>query len=361
MEETVTLFIQGHGSEYISHPLKNEPNVQLLSFVGMPGVLGQMVFCEHNDKPIDINIIEYLNKIYSKTYGTNGNLNFQSQLSVFNLLPDLLKKLYEECDIIYTKGFSKIWPRWERYFSFKPGEHENCRLCTVTNDLNKENNSSNLGKDCIRNPGRCLPERNISNLCCPEYGLTIVASSFQEDIPFTLANKNVNRRTEANMNMSLSTKEYWKSRTPTHKEFVDQIFNEKYIFLSQLITLFKSMGFKYIYLLDPTCRSCKIDTDKAEEYRALENTIPENKIFTSQPNNSTFISSKPTPKTNYFDDCINGVCGYFNKTKVDGGQKRKTRKVFKNKIKIKKRKTKKYLKMYKQKTKKIKRNNFNSF
>lgn len=349
-DEAVTLFIQGHGSEYITHPLKNEPNVQLLSFVGMPGVLGQMVFCEHNDKPIDINIIEFLNKNYSKSFGINGISNNQYQIQMFNQLPNLLKNLYEQCDIIYTNGFSKIWPRWERYFSFKPGQHENCRLCTVPDYFNKENNLNNLGKNCTI--GRCLPERNVSNICCPEYGLTVVASSFQDDIPFTLASKNINQRTESNMNMSLSTKDYWKSRTPDQKLLIDQIYNEKYIFLSQLITLFKSMGFKYIYLLDPTCRSCKIDTDKAEEYRALENTIPKEKIYSQEPNNIIFSSDEnPKPKTNYFDDCINGVCGYFNKKKVDGGRKRrKTKKVFKNK-----RINRKTKKVFKNKNKKIKR------
>ena len=357
MEETVTLFIQGHGSEYISHPLRSEQNVQLLSFVGMPGIVGQMVFCEYNDKPIDINTIELLNKTYSNEYNKVGNLNNQSQLILFDILPDILKKMYEDCDIIYTKGFSKIWPRWERYFSFKPSEHENCRLCTNPDYYKKdENNSNNFVKSCTA--GRCLPERNISNLCCPEYGLSIVASSFSKDMPFTLASKNVNSRREANINMTLSTKEYWKSRTQTEKALVDQIFNEKYIFLSQVITLFKSMGFKYIYILDPTCRSCKIDLDKAEEYRTLENTIPQDKVFTSQPTNIIFSSDEdPVPKTNYFEDCINGICGY-GKKKIDGG--RKSRKVFKKRrqksrkvFKKRRQKTRKVLKKRRQKTRKV--------
>jgi len=343
MDNSITLFIQGHGSEYISHPLLSEQNIQLLSFVGMPGVGGQMMFCEYNDKPIDINTIELLNKTYSTEYNNVGNLNNQSQSRLFDILPNIIKKMYEDCDIIYTKGFSKIWPRWERYFSFKPSEHENCRLCTnpdyYKKDENNSNNSNNFVKNCIA--GRCLPERNISNLCCPEYGLSVVASSFSKDMPFTLASKNTNNRREANINMTLSTKEYWKSRTQSEKALVDQIFNEKYIFLSQLITLFKSMGFKYIYILDPTCRTCKIDVDKAEEYRTLENTIPENKVFTSQPTNIIFSSDEnPLPKPSYFEECVNGICGY-GKKKIDGGKSRKalkTRKAFKKRKALKTRK-----------------------
>jgi len=343
MDNSITLFIQGHGSEYISHPLLSEQNIQLLSFVGMPGVGGQMMFCEYNDKPIDINTIELLNKTYSTEYNNVGNLNNQSQSRLFDILPNIIKKMYEDCDIIYTKGFSKIWPRWERYFSFKPSEHENCRLCTnpdyYKKDENNSNNSNNFVKNCIA--GRCLPERNISNLCCPEYGLSVVASSFSKDMPFTLASKNTNNRREANINMTLSTKEYWKSRTQSEKALVDQIFNEKYIFLSQLITLFKSMGFKYIYILDPTCRTCKIDLDKAEEYRTLENTIPENKVFTSQPTNIIFSSDEnPLPKPSYFEECVNGICGY-GKKKIDGGKSRKalkTRKAFKKRKALKTRK-----------------------
>lgn len=342
MEEAVTLFIQGHGSEKLTNSLKNDPNIQLLSFVGMPGIVGEMVICENNNKPIDINIIEFLNVIYNKTYKEDGSLDFQSQLLLFNELPELLKRLYEDCDIEYKDGFSKIWPRFERYFSFFPNPHENCRLCSVPNDWNKE---QNLGKNCL--PGRCLPERNINNICCPEYGLSIVASSFSNDLPFTLASKNNNTRKEANINISLSTKEYWKSRTPDQKSLVDQIYNKKYIYLSQLIILFKSMGFKYIYLLDPTCRSCKIDTHMAEEYKNLERISPNEEIFTSQPTNIIFSSDEdPIPKTNYFEDCINGICGFGKKKKIDGG---KSRKVFKKG----KKKTKKVFK--KRKTRKIKK------
>lgn len=111
-----------------------------------------------------------------------------------------------------------------------------------------------------------MPKRNKNNICCPEYGLTVVNSSNVKDIPFTLSGSN--NRIMANMNMYLPAKDYWKSRAlPEYKYLVDQIYDEKYIHLTDLYLLFNSMGFQHIYIYDPTCRDCEIDDIRAQQYR----------------------------------------------------------------------------------------------
>jgi hypothetical protein len=214
--------------------------------------------------------------------------------------------------------------------------------------------------------GRCLTERNKNNLCCPEYGLTVVCSSFVEDSRFTLAGNSFKERSNANINMKLSNKNYWKNRASNeYKYLVDKIYNEKEISLSEINNLFKSMGFEYIYIFDPSCRYCEIDPLEAEKYRNIELIKPsertnnkQQEIFTSQPITSIIPGTNSNINKLYipssFNDCYNGVCNMFSKSKVDGGRKRQTKKVFKKrktKKVFKKRKTKKVFK--KRKTKKI--------
>ena len=160
--------------------------------------------------------------------------------------------------------------------------------------------------------------------------------------------------------MYLPAKDYWKNRaSSTYKYLVDQIYDEKYIHLTDLYLLFNSMGFKHIYIYDPTCRDCEIDNVTANQYRSLELTKPNNDTIIQQPTNSISVSTDPqksNKSNNYFDDCINGVCNLFQKQKVNGGRSKKVfknnkiTKINKNKrnIKTKKRlkkiKTKRYLK-----------------
>ena len=348
MENAVTLYLQGHGLENINQSFNNDQTLELLSFVGMPGVLGQMGFCDYNDKPIDVNIIEFLHNQYYKQNYNLGNLNSEAQEMLFDLTPEYLPEIYKKCDIFYDKGFTKTWPRWDRNFTFKPNPHENCRLCqnNPVNELEKDKDIT-FSNNCYA--GRCLPERNINNLFCPEYGLTIVASSFPNDLKFTLAGSK--NRINSNINMSLSNKEYWKNRASNqYKYLIDQIYNKKIISLTELNHLFKSMGFQHIYIYDPTCRSCQIDKLQAEQHRSLEIVKPTltSNVITSQPTSSIIPemnnSSNPINSQNSyikpFQECINGICKIFpSKSKVDGGKTKKG-KVFKKRKTInKKRKT----------------------
>lgn len=319
-EEAVTIYIQGHGREYNDETFNNDQTTKLLSFVGMSGELGDAKFCDYNEKTIDINVIDFLHGQYSNQYYNIGNLDNESQDILFDNLPEYLQKLYKKCGLNYENGFTKTWPRWEREFFFEPNPHETCRLCKTLKNKKLNNNCNNE---------RCLPERNKNNWCCPEYGLTIVASSFPEDLSFTLAGSK--DRIQSNINMTLSSKTFWKNKASNeYKYLIDKIYNEKEITLSELNLLFKSMGFKYIYILDPTCRECEINKQEAEKNRMIETTMP---IFTNQPTSSIIpeinsnVNSNTNNKNPYiqsFQNCYNGVCGMFqNKSKVDGGRKRK--------------------------------------
>jgi hypothetical protein len=322
MEDAITLFIQGHGKEDINEEFKNDETVELLSFVGKPGELGTMKLCKkYNNKPIDIVVINYLHHFYSKQ--ENENLNNIEQIELFHQMGKELPTVYANCGIEYKDGFTFTWPRLEREFIFEPAPHENCRICNCTS-------------------GRCLPERNINKICCPEYGLIVVSSSFKNDIPYTLGGEN--NRKMSNINIYMPARDYWKSRASAeYKYLVDQIYNEKYIHLTDLYLLFKSMGFKHIYIYDPTCRDCEIDELKAQQYRNQEllKPITEQPLINNKINSNTNTNIYTNTNTDYFNECINGICNYIQKpkTKVNGGKKKKKNKT--KKYKIKKNKTNK--------------------
>ena len=182
MEKAVTLLIQGHGSEDITIPFNNN-SLMLLSFAGKPGALGDLGRCEYyNNQPI----FTIINKFLNKEYLNKINLDKESQGELLSSTYNDLQQIYEKCDFIYDKGFTETYPVSERNFYFEPNPHETCRLCTNPVESSTENMIILEDKDrCIA--GRCLTERNKNNLCCPEYGLTVVCSSFIEDARFTLA------------------------------------------------------------------------------------------------------------------------------------------------------------------------------
>jgi len=357
MENAVTLYIQGHGLENIKVPFNNKNNVQLLSFVGKPGVSGDLAICEYyNNQPIDKVVIYYLQKNMTKMFNDHDTLNNQEQNIFFSESKDFLKDIHQKCDITYDDGFTETYPVSERYFFFEPNQHENCRLCSDPDCFNE--NTKRFGLKNITCPQRCLTERNEKKIYCPEYGLSIVSSSFPQDERFTLAGNGYSERLNANINMKLSNKTYWKNRASNeYKYLVDQIYNKKEITLTELTNLFQSMGFKYIYILDPTCRECDIPHNEVEQYVKTETTKPSNRtimnsntesIYTSQHTNSFLGINQNTINKNSnsfvqpLQECINGICKIFpSKSKVDGGKtKRIKRKVFKKRrTNNKKRKT----------------------
>ena len=315
MEEAITLYISGHGKEDINEKFINNNYVELLSFVGKPGEFGLMKFCKnYNNQPIDIVTINYLHEQYNQ-----GNINNDVQSKIFQNSTIELPIIYKNCNIVYNDGFTITWPRFEREFIFEPAPHENCRICS--------NNCDN---------GRCLPKRNINEICCPEYGLTVVTSSYKSDIPYTLGG--TDNRLLANLNLSLPAKAYWKNRSSVeYRYLIDQIYDEKFIHLTDLFLLFTSMGFKHIYIYDPTCRDCEINVLQAQENRNLELTKP----IITQPLNSNPLPNynQNSNNKNYINDCINGICNVFQKSKVSGGNKKSIRKNNKKSIRKNKKKS----------------------
>jgi hypothetical protein len=101
------------------------------------------------------------------------------------------------------------------------------------------------------------------------------------------------------------------------------------------------MGFKHIYIYDPSCRDCEIEAQMAEKYKNLERIHPSNSVITTQP--TDYIPKKSgngnTIGNSIVNDCVNGICNMFQKKKIDGG--------FKTKRKYKKGKTKRKYKKYK--------------
>jgi hypothetical protein len=327
MGKAVTLFIQGHGKEDINTAFENKKKVQLLSFVGKAGELGTMKLCkQYNYEPIDVVILDFL---YTQ-YRNSDNLSKEEQKKKIIEIAGEFPDIYKKCGIVYDNGFTLTWPRFEREFILEPAPHENCRVC-----------NEKPSKQC--NSKRCLPERRKHKICCPEYGLTVVSSSFEKDIDFTLSGSN--DRIQCNMNMNLSTKEYWKTRAdPEYRYLIDQIYDEKYIHLTDVYLLFHSMGFDHVYIYDPTCRETETEIDNitAEQYRKIELTTPEDEIIIQQPTHTNTIKNRPSSKKekNYFEECVNGVCNFFSKKKVDGGRTKK---------KKTKTKTKKIIMKYKKK------------
>jgi hypothetical protein len=109
---------------------------------------------------------------------------------------------------------------------------------------------------------RCIPIRDPSKIMSPEYGLTIISTEIpysprSEDYRFSLIGTD---RINANLHMTLSTRNYWRQKIPiTSIESInnfDKMFDENEIYLSELLTIFRDMGYQDIFIIDPTCRKC---------------------------------------------------------------------------------------------------------
>ena len=131
MEEAITLYIIGHGTENIKLPFNNsDESLKLLSFVGEPGKLGELFRCETNNQPIDkvVNFGIY-NQIL-KNYSGKVTLNNQEQNNFFTSSGKMLENIYEKCGYPVENGFSVTYPLFERSFYLEPNIHEECRLCS---------------------------------------------------------------------------------------------------------------------------------------------------------------------------------------------------------------------------------------
>jgi len=148
--------------------------------------------CPPDDKSLDLATIEFLHSAY------RSNIS-KSQNEMFDEIIQPIKKIYEDCGVTSlfdNGGFTVITnPIKSRTFYFTPNPHENCEKCIEKGD------------------NKCIPLRNPAKHYCPEYGLTIVSSSMEDDFSFTL--QGVSNTRQANLNMSLSAFTYWTQKDST--------------------------------------------------------------------------------------------------------------------------------------------------
>jgi hypothetical protein len=277
----ITLIIQAHGSEDLNVGLIAN-RVQLLSVSGAPGVSGKMAFCEdeyENITSLDTNVMKMLQNAYSNRGSISQHFMFNDVLINKDHPPGILEQEYENCGIRFDKngGFKPTQPFSERRFYFRPTPHEDCERCIYGEGSAK----------CER----CIPIRDPDKKMSPEYGLTIICTDIPDDKCNTLAG--VLERIYANLHETRSTRTYWRNKIPrTSTQSItnfDNMFDTNEINLSELLTIFREMGYVDIYIIDPTCRDCdssnpsrgRLNWHSAYEQVAYENTKIKREAFES--------------------------------------------------------------------------------
>jgi hypothetical protein len=244
----ITLIIQAHGSEDLNVGLIAN-RVQLLSVSGAPNESGIMSFCKDKNgkvSSLDTNVMKMLKNAYSKRGSIFQHFMFNDILINKDDPPGILEQEYENCGIIFDKngGFKPTQPFSERRFYFRPNPHEDCERCIYGEGSAK----------CER----CIPIRDPDKKMSSEYGLTIICTDIPDDNPNTLAG--MRNRIDANLHKTPSTRTYWRNKIPrTSTQSItnfDNMFDTTEINLSELLTIFREMGYVDIYIIDPTCRDC---------------------------------------------------------------------------------------------------------
>jgi len=239
----ITIFIQGHGEEDYEKYNPNFPlgNLELLSYSSIPGQVGFMVgprIC--GDKSLDEAAVNFLKEFYFEK-------RVQNQRSLITSCISHLRKFYKNFGIEYPGGgFAFTQPLRERFYYLEANPHENCSKCIF-----EEYDDGTLTKRYKR----CLKTRDESKLLCPLYGITVMKSSNPEDMKFTLEGESTH---VANMNITMSTMEYWANKCVTQYDrdnMIKKISSKKMISLTEIYYYFTKMGFTKIYIHDPTCRS----------------------------------------------------------------------------------------------------------
>jgi hypothetical protein len=387
--EEVTLYISGHGAEDFNINYTKIPDVYLMSFIGVPGLPNKMYRCVlAEDPPSRIAQLELIKNYYKE--GISEGLNQYDFIHSKELKEELrnlddyyISKIYDYSDKLYglydekdnykyKNLYSTTTPISERYFALKPNENETYYTCRNANK--KE-----------------IFIKNRNNQICPEYGITVVASTNFEDNGYTLVtaedeinkknvktlkyldttdeNKEILIREKSNINLNKDTIEHWRKRAYnysdntfivngkhiTHNEIIDMIiyniFYKKITSLTDLIYLFKSMGFKKIYILDPTCRSSQKTISSKEQKTRINlekvnyqkpNNYQQNLLIDENPllydetqdmiNNENISDNKENENNNICSklgncvrQCIDNICEWVPrfKTKISGGKTKK--------------------------------------
>ena len=345
MSKSITLLIEGHGDEELKTSI-SVPNVQLLSFTGQTGELGEFGIID--DVSLELHILRFLRTLYLH--------NEQESVYQSDNLVDGLRTLYENAERSYRNGgFRRTYPRNQRTFYFEPNEHEDCIKCNDVPQYVKYTDGTMRENPVYAQ--RCIIQRNPNKKLCPVYGLVVVASSDENDQRFALTNARgdigVDLNT-SNIHMNLAAKTYWsrkinKSRFPQASSAFENMIENNRVSLSELSQIFQAMGYTDIYVLDPSCRDTGAKTP-SRLTAAVKSVIEQNPRKISRVSDAvTSYATRPSyvtrpsiedmePEKN--DDLWNTTCkigsqcweNMFGKTKINGGRKSKKHRKTRNKI-----------------------------
>lgn len=253
--KAITLLIEAHGDEDLDIEV-NVPRVNLLSFSGKPGELGN--FGMIGDKSLELYILRFLRHMYLD----KSNAEQQKRVYENDALTDGLRSLFETAGKPYPGGgFVRTYPVRQRTFYFKPNRHEDCRRCKRVKKFIEYTDGTTDTNPVYAKV--CIPNRKLTSRDCPVYGLIVVASSEEVDKQFTLERtegEDVVPLSSSNLHMNNSAMLYWsqkidKSRFPKASLAFKHMIENRNISLTELSKIFEAMGYTDIYIIDPTCRA----------------------------------------------------------------------------------------------------------
>jgi hypothetical protein len=192
----------------------------------------------------------------------------ENQLSSLKHLTTIIPDVVLQCGVM-EEFLLLNPPRTDKNYYLRPNLHENCDKCVKTGQ-----------SVCTQLP----PDQILS----PEYGITVIESSEPEDAEFTLKGITLQNpdikdpeshlRQIVNWNYyydgerTLETYMYWANKALANAKTVEEYYEAKrlyysimgwnedknYVQLSEIVRLFKIMGFTNIYIIDNSCRSCGV-------------------------------------------------------------------------------------------------------
>lgn len=296
-EKTITLFIEAHGSEDFNIETDFGPSVELLSFSGSPGVEGS--FGCINGRSLEVSVMKHLRDSYLMALETGI-----PQSEVYNLIPDALKSLYERARVAYPNGgFTPTFPTRQRkfYFEANPGETE----LRYSRDAELQDRGSAMTTRGERS-------RELS----PFYGLFIVTSGDPLDTPYTLISArgdSVGSFDKMNLHENTTLQDYWGSKIPDRNESAHQMYDDmiakRFVSLSDLVTIFQSMGFEKIFILDPSCRSetssWLLPLTSASKIAKAEKISPSRRLFRGP---APIVTNVQNRALRYTCSAVTGIC-----------------------------------------------------
>jgi hypothetical protein len=284
--KSITLFLDGHGLELFDENFKDiidEDNnafsdafkykilqsgnpVRILSKAGKPKTCAwNLNQCTPN-KNSSLFLLDYIYSIFKK-----GNELDYSSLNILQVLSIFYKKSYPSIIKLLNKEKYKVHP--EERVSYSP-DYE-----TRYNDFQKvkksieENKFSLIKKPAfekiyfLRNKEEEDKEKEVN---CIHYAFEIIDFTGLEDNNIFKKGDNWANNTElySHFKEYINTLDYLSEEEITScHHFLDNVFFEEYINLSEIIEFFTLLGFETINIIDNTCRVYKKTREFTEEPR----------------------------------------------------------------------------------------------